>query len=117
MFFVTVEPVTMSGLPLNLNLVFVAARVWNTSPVGSFRMVDRGSTGTLSRTLLPQSYAPPLLSIYSPEADESHSQELRSRSLRRFSANHAEGDWVVDSQSHSSWIFWEGALVLVGCRE
>ena len=40
---VTVGSVTMSGLPLNLNLAFVAARVWNTSPVGSFQMIDRGS--------------------------------------------------------------------------
>ena len=106
----------MNGLPLNLNLAFVAARAWNTSPVGSFRMVNRGSTGTLSRTLFPQPYAPHLLSVYSPEADESHFEELRSRGLRRFSANHSESDWVVGAQSHSSWIFWEGALILVGCR-
>ena len=43
MFFVTVERVTMNGLPLNRKRVFVAARAWNTLPVGSFQMVDRGA--------------------------------------------------------------------------
>ena len=33
----------MNGLPLSRNLAFVAARAWNTSPVGSFQMVNRGS--------------------------------------------------------------------------
>ena len=39
-FFVTVERVTMSGLPSNRKLAFVAERVWNTLPVGSFQMVE-----------------------------------------------------------------------------
>ena len=82
----------MNGLPLNRNLAFVAARVWNTLPVGSFQMVDSGSRALYLEPLLPQPYAPPPLSVYSPEADESHSQELRSRSLRRFSASHSESN-------------------------
>jgi|GEM_PF-5874358 len=41
-FSVTAESAPMNGLRLNLKRVFVAAKVWNISPVGSFQMVEAG---------------------------------------------------------------------------